>query len=196
MDAHTHLQRSHDSWVLSVSVGGQICQQWCHPLFLNLSSTKYSCPSTSLTIYCINTSYFISILKPTTHVSRTLEHSNCCGFIRGCLFFCGTSCGVFILSHQKYYIKHTTEGSVDNFLHCWRLKIDWNGFLSWIFWRGACNRCVPFYLLTLETSRPQRAFMFAPVGAGVTGHVCLKAGVTASFIQGPRFAPLNIMWQW
>lgn len=62
---HTaHLQRSHDSWILSVSVGGQICQQWCHPLFLNLSSTKYSCPSTSLTISCINTSYFISIPLP------------------------------------------------------------------------------------------------------------------------------------
>lgn len=26
----------------------------------------------------------------------------------------------------------------------------------------------------LETSRPQCVFMFAPVGAGVTGHVCLK----------------------
>ncbi len=45
-----------------------------------------------------------------------------------------------------------------------------------------------FYPLTLETSRPQCVFMFAPVGAGVAGHVCLKAGGAASFIRGPRCA--------
>lgn len=193
---NAHSTSSEKSWFLD---SFSQCRWTDLPAVMSSSIFKSEQHKVQLPIHIIDNilyQHFIFHFNTTTHVSRTLKHSNCCGFIRGCLFFCGTSCGVFILSHQKYKIKHTTEGSVDNFLRCWRLKIDWNGFLSWIFWRRTCNRCVPFYLLTLETSRPQRAFMFAPVGAGVTGHVCLKAGVTASFIQGPRFAPLNIMWQW
>lgn len=73
-------------------------------------------------------------------------------------------------------------------------EFKWIPQLHFFFGRWVSDRCVSFsFLCTLSAAV---CFHVAPVGAGVTGHVCLKAGGTASFIRWPWYALSYTMWQW